>query len=133
MPCKVTGTLTQSAFRFQAPVKGGKIFGNVVFTATCDDERSKPELRIDEDLSILSYFLDKDIYSRSPRVLDNAGKKQGNAVIEATGQNNPRSVSVTFNLTTSANGKQTFDIKLKCRCNRNDNWTPVSVDVSVNI
>jgi hypothetical protein len=111
---------------------GGKIFGSVCFVAKC--EEGTPEVRLDEPISrFWSWARDKDIYDRSPQIVGPNGKGVGLVTIEAAEQANKNEVCIEFNGTSGANGKQSFDIKVKCRCANTDSWTSQSVDVSFTI
>jgi len=112
---------------------GGRLYGTVRFNAICNEDGAKPECELDEDVGLVarlfSKILDRQIFDRSPPITDASGKTTGSVTIEDAGKEG-QVVVVNVNLSTNANGKQTFEIKLKCRCKNTEAWTRLSVPVS---
>lgn len=138
MACNITvadNSLVNWPFAPQQPNRpGGRAFGSVRFTATCDDERSAAEVQLNEDISsVWTYLSGSTVYSRHPPVKSATGGVTGFVVIEDARQEGPNSVLVQLNLTTRADGAQTFDIKLKCRCNPTSAWSEMAVSVPISI
>lgn len=138
MSCQVTADtsgLVSSPFGSGAP--GGRVFGSLRLKATCDEERAQPQLRLDEkDRGFFASLLRKlggpKTY-KQPEVTDSTGAESGFVTIESVWRVDPATVGVQLNITTSANGAQTFELDYKCRCQPGANWTRGSISVSFSV
>lgn len=121
--------LTPSPFQRQGAT-GGRVFGSVRITATCEDERVNPQLISDEPTSWWwKWLADKTVYTRNPPVLKE-GEEVGSVTIESIWRADADTIGVQLNATTEAYGQQSFCIKVMCRCREGDSWTERCVDVS---
>src|SRR5437868_14785084 len=134
MACTITAKVTPSVFPNNPPAKGGRVYGPVQFSASCREELAKPEVQFDEEQSwrdrLASWLLGRAVYSVRPDVVDATGAKHGFATIEGVAQVNANLVEVSFNVSSDADGAQSFKLKLKCRCKPTEAWTQQSVTVS---
>jgi hypothetical protein len=137
MACTITAKVFPTAFPFDPPKKGGRVYGSVQLSASCREELAKPEVQFNESQtwrdSVASWLLGRDVYSVTPDVVDATGGKHGFATIESVTQVNANLVEVSFNVVSDANGAQSFNLKLKCRCSPTGPWTELSVAVSFTI
>ena len=138
MSCQVTADtsgLVSTPFGSGAP--GGRVFGSLKLKAICEEQRAQPQIRLDEkDRGLMAWALHKlgggKTYKR-PEVTDSSGNETGFVTIESVWRVDPATIGVELNITTGANGAQTFDLDYKCRCQPNGNWTRGSVTVSFGI
>jgi len=119
-------------------VPGADVFISAKIEAICDDERSDPELRPDEDLSWMYSFglTSTKSYARGLTIVDATGDEQDNSGwIISIGQQigDKKIVNVRLQLATNKNGKQSVDVRVMCRCHPNDPWTRLAVDINFTV
>jgi hypothetical protein len=141
MACIISVTNVQTSVWSYRPYPGATVYVTATITASCrkgegEEEEgaaaggaTNSELRINEPTSWFSWFLGKDVYDRPLTVTTASGQQSYSGWITDVTQVDQKTIRVNFNVSTSKNGAQSVDIRVKCRCRPTEGW--INQDASV--